>query len=197
MEAKGEITECIEAVRLGKQGARDRLYWLVYDDLKRIARSIPGVSEPGGTLPPTALVHQTFIELERRFPLPPQLCQESRATFYHSVALAMRTIARDHCRARRAMRRGGGARLEPLRESRVGSIQDFDPVDYVALDRALEQLESYNVRWYRVVMLKHFAGRTLAEIADWLDVATSTVISDWSLARAYLQRELAHHESGD
>ncbi|MCA9299257.1 MAG: hypothetical protein KDA28_09335, partial [Phycisphaerales bacterium] len=96
------VTRLIEAARANEPGAREQLFDAVYAELKIIARSSRFVGAEGETLQPTVLVSETYLELERRFPVPPRDTPENRATFFRSVALAMRTILRDHWRRQRA-----------------------------------------------------------------------------------------------
>ncbi|MEM9065903.1 MAG: ECF-type sigma factor [Planctomycetota bacterium] len=189
--SSNDITRLISAARDGDRSDRERLYGAVYGELLGIARRAPRVGKQGETMQPTAVVNELFIEFERRFPAPPKDQAESRRTFFQSVALAMRTILRDHERQANAAKRGGGAaKLEYDEHKTPGSTDPFDPGRFGDLDEALDRMESYNSRWHQVVMFRYFAGRTIAETASLLDIAESTVSSDWTLARRWLVREI-------
>jgi len=187
-----DLTVCIARARDGDAAAREALFRRIYDELRRLARSVPGAGRDGETMQPTALVNEAFLELERRFPMPPERIEESRATFYRSVALAMRTIVRDHFRARNAAKRGGGERPIELDEAwaQTSAREQFGAVDMLALDDALDKLEREHPRWHDIVMQRYYAGRTIEQVADVLGVARSTVAADWRLARAWLRKEL-------
>ena len=186
------ITQLVAEARSGGERERDVLYTAIYDELKAIARCAAHVGRVGDTLQPTVLVSEVFLELERRFPPPPKEMEESRATFYRSVALAMRTIIRDAWRAKRAGKRGGGESPAPLAgEVPVVEEDGFGGLDFLALDESLERLERFNARWYDVVMHRYFAGRTIRETAALVGVAPSTVIADWKLAQSWLAQDMA------
>ena len=184
-----DLTREIAAARAGDEAARAELFSALYGELKRIAARTPHVGRPGDTMQPTVLANETFLELTRRFPPPPRSIPESRATFFRTVALAMRTILRDHWRGKLAAKRGGGARGVALDEAHVGAA-DREALEFLALDEALDRLERYNARWHHVVLHRYFAGRTISETAEMVGVAESTVSSDWQLARAWLRDEM-------
>lgn len=192
MPNEREITRAIAAARDGESGAKDRLYELIYDDLKRIALRIPHVGRPGDTMQPTVLLNEAYLDLERRFPGKPQEVKENRATFYNSVALAMRTLLRDYWRSKLALKRGGDKRRADHDLDRIAldSPSEWSGERYLALDEALERLEKYNPRWYGVVMHRYFAGQTIEQTAELMGAAPSTVSADWKLARAWLRQAL-------
>ena len=197
MAHEHEITLAIAEAREGDPGAKDRLFALIYDDLKRIAQRLPHIGQHGDTMQPTVLLNEAYIGLERRFPDKPEHMQENRATFYQSMALAMRTLLRDYWRSRVALKRGGDHQRIA---GDVGGFQ-LDAPDswtgeqYLALDEALERLERYNERWYRVVMPRYFAGQTIDQTAELMGNAPSTVKADWKLARAWLRDALGGEDA--
>lgn len=192
MSESEQVTRLVESARDGGQPERSRLYNVVYEELKLIARGVYGVGGPGETLQPTVLTAELFLEFERRFPEPPRELTESRRTFFRAVALAMRTIVRDHARAKSAAKRGGGQRKFALMESvtaqpaRTGSDHD----NMLALDDALGELERFNERWAEVVLHRFFAGRSIQQTAELMGRAESSVSRDWALAKAWLERYL-------
>ncbi|MCC7389212.1 MAG: hypothetical protein IT431_10635 [Phycisphaerales bacterium] len=185
-----DLTSLIVAARQGGDAQRQELLELLYVEIKQISAGTPYVGRRGDTLQPTAVASEIFVELCRRFPPPPLSLPESRATFFQSVAFATRRIVREHWRAKQALKRGGGRAPAPLLEEPDPPASSADPIDALALDEALDHLESYNERWFGVVMHRYYAGRTIEETAALLGCATSTVTTDWRLARAWLARRL-------
>jgi RNA polymerase sigma-70 factor (ECF subfamily) len=161
----------------------DKLLPLVYDELRRIARSRLRREREGHTLQPTALVHEAYIDLLGQR----NVAWESRAHFLALAAIQMRRILVDHARAHNANRRGGGAMRVTL--SGLAVEPDAD-VEMIMLDDALERLAKLDERHAKVVELRHFAGLKINEIAKVLDIAPATVKRDWAAARAWLRREL-------
>lgn len=185
------MTALIARARAGSDEDRNALVDAIYDEVRAIAGTARYAGRHGDTLQPTAIAGEFFVELCRRFPPPPESVPESRATFFRSVALAVRQIIREHWRRAQADRRGGGHVPASLEEQAVGGAAHGAPaVDALALDVALDDLERYNLRWYNVVMHRYYAGRTVEETAMLLGTAPSTVAADWRLARAWLARRL-------
>lgn len=179
----------IQQARAGDLADRAELFASIYEELKKIARSTPHVGRVGDTLQPTVVTNEVFIRLLQKFPEPPSFIPESRATFFRTVALAMRAVVHDHWRAQQALKRGGGVRPGELeREPADESFNDAETA--MALHEAVTQLEQYNPRWYEVVLHRYYAGRTISETAAFLNIAESTVSADWTLARAWLARKL-------
>ncbi len=188
-----DLTRLIEASGAGDRAAQDQLFVLVHDELRRIAGRSRHVGAHGETLQATALVNEAYIELSRRMTLARPESATVREAFYATVGRAMRTILRDHWRARHAEKRGGGDQVASLNDdSRVAAPSgDFDATDFLALDDAMTKLEAFNPRWFQVVMHRYFAGREIEETAELMNVSPTTVKSDWQLARAWLRREIA------
>jgi RNA polymerase sigma factor (TIGR02999 family) len=184
------LTVLIAASRGGDASARDRLFSLVYDELRAIARRTRFVGREGETLQPTALANEAFILLSARFPVPPRDQPESRATFFRAMAQAMRTILRDHWRKRHALKRGVRGSGEEALDVAAAPQIGLGRADFLALDAAIDRLERYNSRWFDVVMHRHFAGRGVEETAELMGTGPTTVKSDWKLACAWLEREL-------
>ncbi|MCA9312471.1 MAG: sigma-70 family RNA polymerase sigma factor [Phycisphaerales bacterium] len=190
------ITLLIRAARDGGQAERDHLFRTVYEELRLMAQSMRHVGHDGQTLQATVLANETFLELQRRFPLPPERIPESRATFFRTVALAMRTILRDYWRARTALKRGGGSRPARLADADLAATPeiDEDAEAFIALDEALSRLQAHNERWYDVAMQRFFGGRTIPETARILEISESTVQADWRQARAWLRTAMEEGE---
>jgi len=190
------VTTLVVAARHGDQSAKDNLFALVYDELRDIAHRSPMVPREGATLQATALANEAYLQFVRRIPPPPEDEPDSRATFFRTVALAMRTILRDYYHKKmKAQKRGGEEKPIALGDfDPAARSNSFDGVDFLTLDDALTGLERYNARWFDVVMHKYFAGRSNEETAELMGVGVTTVKKDWKLAKAWLQREV---EGGD
>ncbi len=177
-----EITALLARCGADDAAALDRMTPIVYAELKALAaRALRGERE-GHTLQTTALVNEACLRLLGQRSLDPG----NRAQFAALAAQAMRRVLVDHARRRSAAKR-------PTSNERL-TIDEIDlpaaETDLIGLDGALERLSAISPRQARVVDLKFFAGMELEEIADVLDVARPTIVRDWRMARAWLQREL-------
>jgi RNA polymerase sigma-70 factor, ECF subfamily len=161
------------------------LWPLVYDELRRLAAAYIRRERPGQTLQATALVHEAYVRLVQE---KGQQFQ-SRNHFLAIAALSMRQILVQRARARKAAKRGGDPERITLDEHLIADRGR--PIDVLALDTALEKLAALDERQARVVELRYFGGLSLEEAADVLAISPATVKRDWTLARAWLKRELA------
>jgi RNA polymerase sigma factor (TIGR02999 family) len=189
------ITHLLHAARDGDAGARERLFALIYPELRRIARQAFGGERPGHLLQPTALVHEAYLRLvdQRR------MTWRDRLHFYDAAALTMRRLLVEHARAGRAAKRGGGRPALSLALPGVGLVAaaageeqpGSDPhLAILALDDALTRLAALDERQAAVAQLRVFGGLTVREVAVLVGVAEATVERDWRLARAWLGRRL-------
>jgi len=160
---------------------------LVYDELRRLAASYLRRERPGQTLQATALVHEAYVRLIAE----KAQTWQNRTHFLAIAALSMRQILVQRARARRAAKRGGDPRRITLDEHLfAASTSDAEEVDLVALDEALDRLAALNQRQARIVELRYFGGLGVEETAEALSISPATVKRDWTLARAWLKREL-------
>jgi RNA polymerase sigma-70 factor, ECF subfamily len=175
------VTGLLVAWSDGDQAAQELVIAAVYGELKQLARSYLRRERGNQSVSATTLVHDAYLKLvdQRR------VRWQSRSHFFGIAAQAMRRLLVD--RARAAKRGGRGVRIEP--DESDASYLPPD-VDVLALDEALSRLEALEPRWCRLVELRFFAGLTVGETASVLDVSPATVKRDWSLARAWLYREL-------
>lgn len=166
------------------QPGTDQLFPLVYDELKRLARRYLRRERSSHTLQPTALVNEAYIHLSAS-----KSQWESRGHFMAVAALAMRRVLTDYARDRRTAKRGAGSILLSLDDSPAAA----DPTawDYDDLDAALSRLESEAPALCRIVELRFFGGLSIEETAGFLHVSPATVKRQWTLARAWLFREMA------
>jgi RNA polymerase sigma factor (TIGR02999 family) len=156
----------------------------VYEQLHRLAEGYFRQQPRGHTLQPTALVHEAYLKLANQT----GGRWKDRTHFLAVAATAMRQILVDHARSRVAARRGGGCQRITLDEAVLPST-DRD-VDLLALDEALERLARLDERKARVIELRFFAGLSVEETGAALGVSPITIKRDWSMARAWIEREL-------
>lgn len=182
-----DASRIIDAIRRGDPGAGSQLLPLVYEELRRLAARKLAREPAGQTLQPTALVHEAYLRLigpdddsERRW--------DDRGHFFAAAAEAMRRILIENARRKHAQKRGGGIARRDLAEGEVAAPEP--PEDLLALDEALGKLEAANPRAAELVKLRYFAGLTVKQAAEVLDVSPRTVDSDWAYARAWLLAEL-------
>lgn len=180
-----EITRWLRRSAEGDEKALDRLFPLLYDDLRRIAHRRLRAERPGHTLDTTALVNEAYLRLVGGS----GATWESRVHFFAVAAKVMRHILVDYARRRRAEKRGGGAVRVSLQDDMVVEEPRID--DLLALDEALTALSERHERMGEVVEYRFFGGMTVKEAAQALDVSVRTVERDWRRAKAYLYRELA------
>lgn len=183
----GEVTRLLARASHGDRDAVDRLFPLVYDELRRVARGQLRRSFGETTLQPTGLVHDAYLKLAGGTPLR----AESRAHFLAIAGRAMRQVLVDRARARDAHKRGGGWAAVTLADGHRAI--EMDPTRLLALNDAMEGLET---RQRRVVEARFFAGLEEHEIALVLGVSERTVRRDWVKARAWLARALLPAEPG-
>lgn len=179
-----EITHLLAAWNSGDRAALDALTRLVHRELYRLARHYMAGERAGHLLQPTALVNEAWIRLlDLR-----GVEWQNRAQFFALAAGIMRRVLVDFARARRRKKRGGDGIQVSLSEA--AGMPRERRADLVALDDALNTLEKLEPRQARVVELRFFAGLSLEEAAQALQVSVATVRRDWSLAEAFLYREL-------
>lgn len=182
-ESTADITSLLQAHHAGDRDAFNRLLPAVYDRLRTIAhRQLAG--ERRGPLDTTALVHEAYLQLVGATAVPWQ----DRCHFFAICARTMRRILVDYSRRRRARKRGGGLTDVTLEAGMVAI--DGQAAWVLAIDQALERLESFNERLARLVECRYFGGMSEEETAAALGISVRTVERDWVRARAWLQHEL-------
>lgn len=180
----GEITKLLVKVRSGDRQSLDRLFALVYDELRGQAHRQLGAAGPARTLNTTALVHEAYLKLAAS----ERPDWEHRRHFFCVAARAMRQIIVDRARRRLAQKRGGQRDRVELDEKHVAV--DEQATQLFELDAALTRLEAIDPRLGQVVELRFFAGLSVEDTARLLDVSDRTIKRDWRAARAFLHREL-------
>ena len=179
-----EVTQLLQAWSDGKQDALDELVPLVYEELHRLARHYMSGERPGHTLQTTELVNEAYVRLIDW----KNVRWRNRAHFFGVAAQMMRRILVDFARSRHYAKRGGEARRVSLAEAAVVSAERGE--DFIALDDALESLAVIDARKSRIVELRFFGGLSVGETAEVLKISSRTVMREWSLAQAWLHREL-------
>lgn len=179
-----DITQLLIAWRAGDAAALEALMPLVYQELHRLAHRYLGRDRHGHTLQTTALVNEAYLRLVNQQDLP----WHDRVHFFAVAAQMMRRILVDYARARHVQKRGGGARHVALDEAL--EVSDARAAEVVALDEALESLAVFDPRKSQLVELRFFGGLSIEETAEVLGVSPGTVMRDWTLAKAWLQREI-------
>jgi RNA polymerase sigma factor (TIGR02999 family) len=182
--ADSDVTRALRAFSAGDRAALDRLLPLVYDQLRVVARRELRRERPDHTLTATALVHEAYLKLVQL----DRIDWRGRAHFFAACAGEMRRILISHARAHHAAKRGGGAAKVPLDD--VVLAAQTRPAELVVLDEALTRLAALSPRQARVVECRFFGGLEVEETAAALEVSPATVKRDWTLARAWLNREL-------
>lgn len=186
MPPSGDVTSLLAESRSGDASAADRLLAAVYDELHRLAQIHRSRNRRDATLNTTALVHEAYLKLVDGDRLP----FDGRAHFFAAAARAMRQVIVDDARKRNRVKRGGGDR--PTSLDRVGEPMADEPAEEIlALDEALGQFEQLDPRAARVVECRYFAGLSVEETAEALDISPTTVKREWAAARAWLYRALA------
>jgi RNA polymerase sigma factor (TIGR02999 family) len=180
-----EVTQLLQAWSDGNQEALDKLVPLVYEELHRLARHYMGGERPGHTLQTTELVNEAYMRLIDW----KTVRWQNRAHFFGVAAQMMRRILVDFARSRHYAKRGGEARQVSLTEAAVVSVERGE--DFIALDEALESLAAIDARKGRIVELRFFGGLSVEETAEVLKISSRTVMREWSVAQAWLHRELS------
>jgi RNA polymerase sigma factor (TIGR02999 family) len=180
-----DVTHLLAEWKHGDQTALDRLMPLVYNELRRIAARYLHSERSGHTLQTTALVHEAYLRLvdENRIEW------QGRAHFFGVAATLIRNILVDHARARKAIKRGAGMTKLSLEEA--FAVPGGEDADILAVDDALRELSQIDPRQAQIVELRFFAGLTIEETAEFLQISPSTIKRDWILAKTWIYRALS------
>ncbi len=177
-----DITQLLIEASGGNRKALDRLFPMIYDVLKRIAKKQRRNERKDLTMSTTDLVHEAYIKLiDHR-----EIDWKNRAHFFAISARAMRRILVDYARTKTRQKRGGDQIRITLEEANMVLSQE-KAGDLLALDEALTRLESISERASKVVEARYFAGLTIEETAEALGVSEMTVKRDWTMARGWLK----------
>lgn len=180
-----EITQLLVSWSNGDQAAATKLMPLVYNELRRLAKSYLRRERLNHTLQPTELVHEAYLRLVDQ----QSVSWQNRAQFFGMAATLMRHILVDHARERRAAKRQG--KDYALSLSQADRFSRQPDVNLLALDDALKDLAAIKPQHSRIVELRFFGGLTIEETAAVLGISHATVEREWSFARAWLRREIS------
>jgi RNA polymerase sigma-70 factor (ECF subfamily) len=158
---------------------------IVYEELRRQAARYLRRERAGHTLQTTALIHEAYLRLVGQT----NVQWQNRAQFFGIAAQLMRRILVDHARTKKRAKRGGSDIRVSLGDAMA--LSKGQDLDVVALDEALERLAEFDEQQSRIVELRFFSGLTVEETAEVLAISTATVKRDWSVARAWLHREIS------
>jgi RNA polymerase sigma factor (TIGR02999 family) len=184
MPQEPDLTGLLQAWSHGDRDALATLAPLVQHELRDIARRMLAGERPDRRWQPTELIQESYLRLlDWR-----AVRWRNRAHFFSTAAQMMRRVLVDAARERRAVKRGGGADPVPLDEASIAALGP--PVDFLALEDALEALARVNPRASQVIELRFFGGFSVEETAEALGISVRTAINDWNTARAWLHREL-------
>jgi RNA polymerase sigma factor (TIGR02999 family) len=185
MNDAAAVTGILNSLDAGNPDAAERLLPLVYAELRRLAAQRLANEKPGQTLQATALVHEAYLRL---VDVEHQQRWNSRGHFFAAAAEAMRRILVENARRKHSLKRGGAMNQQPLSEADVAAA---DPSwEILALDEALERLESQDPQAAALVKLRYFSGLTVPQAAEALDVSLRTAERLWTFAKAWLYREM-------
>jgi len=184
MVPPANVTALLGEWSRGNQTALNQLLPLVYAELRRVAARQLRNERADHTLQPTALVHEVYLRIvDQR-----QVDWQNRAHFFGVAARVMRRILVDHARRHDAGKRGDGVRCVSIDEAKEVAASNEMPI--LALDQALDRLESFDADLAKIVELRAFGGLTIEEAAHVLGVSPSTAKRDWRTAKSWLNREL-------
>lgn len=177
------VSELLVKWREGDEVALNALMPRVYAELHRLAHLYLRKQHRGHILQSTALVNEFYLKL-----LDMNISWQNRAHFFGVAAIVMRAILVDYARAQRAAKRGGGALQVSL--SKVQIYQNEDAIDLLDLHEALTSLAVLDPRQSRIVELRYFAGLSIEETAEVLDISPATVKREWTMARTWLHKRM-------
>lgn len=183
------VSELLDQWKAGDQEALNALVPMIYNELHGLAHYYLQGERSGHTLQTTALVHEAYMRLVQQGPFQTQ----NREHFVAVAARLMRQILVDYARSHRAAKRSAEFRVEMEEEFEV--VQNRG-TDVIALDDALNQLAQFDPQQCRIVELRFFGGLTTEETAAVLGISTATIGRDWSMAKAWLSRELRKGSDG-
>ena len=184
-ETPQNVTQLLIGWSNGDKEALDKLLPLVYNELHRQAAAYLRRERVGHTLQTTALIHEAYVRLVDQ----KNVHWQNRAHFFGIAAQLMRRILVDHARTKKRVKRGGSNIRVSLSDVTIKT--EAQDLDIVALDEALERLAQVDEQQSRIVELRFFSGLTVEDTAEVLGISAATVKRDWSMAKAWLHREIS------
>jgi RNA polymerase sigma factor (TIGR02999 family) len=180
-----DVTQILNAIEQGDPDAAAQLLPLIYGELRQLAAEKMAQEKPGQTLQATALVHEAYLRLVdgekvRHW--------KSRGHFFAAAAEAMRHILVDRARRKRSRKRGGDRARVPFDEAKLAAAEDAEEV--LAVDEALAGLAAADAQAAELVKLRYFAGLSIPEAAEALNISPRSADRLWAYARAWLRRAI-------
>lgn len=179
------ITQILSELKNGESDSLNELLPLVYDELRRLAKSHLSRERADHTLQPTALVHEAYLRLLGKT----EIDWKNRAHFFGIAARSMREILIEYARMKNRKKRGGEFKTQIALDSAV-SFSNKKELDVIAVDEALSKLEKLDERQARIVEMKFFGGLNVEEIAEVIGISPATVKREWSSAKLILYKLL-------
>ncbi len=183
----GQITLLLARIQDGDRNAVSDLATLAFPELRRLAVACLREQRPGHTWLPTDLVDELWVRLLQR----ERIEYQNRAHFLGAAAHLMRALVIDHARMRAARKRPNSAAPLPDGVEPVLNFSDSEAVELLTLDEALDRLSAMSPRQAQIVEMRYFAGFTVQETADAMDLSPKTIKREWTVARAWLHGELS------
>ena len=181
-----DVTRILNAIEQGDAKATEELLPLVYEELRLLAARKMAQESPGQTLQATALVHEAYIRLVGE----EKQNWKNRRHFFLAASEAMRRILVDNARRKERLKHGGEHHRSELDESALKQNEDLLVDDLIVLDEALTKLSEEDEVKAKVVKLRYFAGLSVDQISDILEISPRTVKRYWAYARAWLLSEI-------
>lgn len=186
MASVNNVTQLLMDWSKGDKAALDKLTPFVYDELHRLARHYMRRERAGHTLQTSALINEAYLRLVDQ-----SVAWQNRAHFFGIAARLMRQILVDHARAHNYAKRGGG-NAQKVSLDEAANLAQGRAAELVALDDALQSLAAIDPQQSRLVELRFFGGLTIEEAAEVLAISHATVEREWSVARAWLRRQMTN-----
>lgn len=180
-----DVTAVLSRWSAGEEEAVERLLPLVYEELRKLARSSLRNERPGHTLQPTALVHEAYLRLADQVPA----TLKDRHHFFGIMARVMRQVLVDSARRHGADKRGADVFRVSISEG--VQVADQRREDLIRLDDALEHLRRVDERKAEIIELRFFGGLTIDECAELMDLSAPTIVNETRFARAWLHKEMS------
>ena len=184
-----DVTQILTRIEQGDRAAAQQLLPLVYDELRKLAGQRIGQENPGQTLQATALVHEAYLRL---VDVDQAQHWENRGHFFAAAAEAMRRILVENARRKKRLKRGGD--LQQVELADVSVVVPKIHEDLIALDDALERLQTIDAEAVQLVHLRYFVGMSIPDAAKLMGIAPRTADRIWAFARAWLHQEIAGAE---
>jgi len=181
-----DITQILNAIERGNTKAADELLPLVYEELRLLAAQKLSQERPGQTLQATALIHEAYIRLVEGV----DQNWNSRGHFFKAAAEAMRRILVENARRKGRIKHGGGFQRVELNESAQTKSDEHISYELIALDEALDRFTQKDKLKADLVKLRYFAGLTIPQAAQILNISHATAERHWIYARCWLRTEI-------